>query len=80
MLTSELGTVRPVEPLSSVFSGSDQFFRLSVDLAHGLGDLVHVGARAQEHGLGQPDGRLAEPVVGRAMDPLEVLVNTAAAE
>ena len=45
--------------------------RLGVDLPHG-GDLVHVGARAQEHRLDEPDGLLAQLVVGRAVISLFV--------
>ncbi len=37
-----------------------QRLRLGVDLPHGGGDLVHVGARAQEHRLDEPDGLLAQ--------------------
>ena len=50
-------------------SGSLQRLRVGLDLPHGRGDLVHVAARSQEHGLDEPDGLLAEPVVGRAVVP-----------
>ena len=33
--------------------------------ADGTGDLIHIGTRAQQHILGEPDGIFANGVVGR---------------
>ena len=57
-------------PLSSRLH---QLPRLLLDLADGLGDLVHVGLGAEERGLRSQTPCLAEPIVRRAVDPLEII-------
>src|SRR4051794_15013124 len=59
--------------LSLPSSDSRQSLRVLVDLAEGLGDLVHVRSGAEERGLGHPDGLLAQAVVCRAMEALQVV-------
>src|SRR5581483_12077315 len=64
---------RPSRALASIcsYSGASQLACMLFDFTNRFDDLIHVAARAQQLGLGEPHGFRAEAVVRGTFIPLQ---------